>query len=284
MPEQKLRLVRAYQGHGHVVAVTGDGVNDAPALHAADVGIAMGQCGTDVAREAADIVLADDDFSTLVHAIEQGRILFANLRKGIRYYLACKLALICTMLVPGVLGIPLPFAPVQIVLMELFMDLAASATFVAEPGEPDVMRRPPRDRSAPFLDRAYVASIVVPGLGLFGAVTSTYLIVRASDPAAATTSAFVAWLVGHFLLAVNLRTERAPLTSLGIRTNRPMLLWGAGVVVVAVAVVLVPVVRRPLRTVALSAEQWAIAIGAAIIGTMWVQGWRWITRTRSSNV
>jgi Ca2+-transporting ATPase len=281
-PAHKLRIVETARARGDLVAVTGDGINDAPALAAADVGIAMGQTGTDVAREAADIVLADDDFDTLVHAIGEGRVLFRNLRKGIRYYLACKLALIASMLVPAVLGIALPFAPVQIVLMELFMDLAASATFVAEPGERDTMRRPPPDRSRPFLDRAYVASIVAPGVGLFAAVTTAFLAVRASDPAAAGTTAFVAWLVGHFLLAVNLRSEHESLGSLGLWSNRPMLAWGGTVIVVVLVAVLVPGVHAPLRTVTLSPAQWGLALGTAIAGTMWIEGWRWIQRTRSS--
>ena len=282
-PAHKLRVVETARAGGHLVAVTGDGINDAPALSAADVGIAMGQTGTDVARASADIVLADDDFGTLVHAIGEGRVLFANLRKAIRYYLACKLALIGSMLVPAVLGLPLPFAPVQIVLMELFMDLAASATFVAEPGEPDAMSRPPRDRSAPFLDRSYVASIVAPGVGLFAAVTTAYLAVRVSDPAAAGTAAFVAWFVGHFLLAINLRSDRTALRSVGASSNRPMLAWGAGVVVTVLVAVLTPAVHAALRTVPLTAAQWGVALGAAVAGTMWIGGWRWIERSRSSS-
>ena len=142
-PQHKLRIVRALRQRGERVAVTGDGTNDAPALVAADIGIAMGETGSDVARASSDIVLADDNFRTIIRAVEEGRILFANLSKGLRYYLACKVALVLATLLPVLLRVPVPFAPIQIILMELFMDLAASATFVAEPGEPGLMRRPP---------------------------------------------------------------------------------------------------------------------------------------------
>lgn len=153
-PQHKLRIVRALQARGERVAVTGDGINDAPALAAADIGIAMGETGTDVAREAADIVLADDNFATIVRAVREGRVLFANLTKGVRYYLAVKVALMSVTLLPVLLKVPLPFAPIQIIIMELFMDLAASATFVAEPPESELMRRPPRDPNLPFMGRA----------------------------------------------------------------------------------------------------------------------------------
>jgi Ca2+-transporting ATPase len=280
-PADKLRIVEAARSRGDVIAVTGDGVNDAPALATADVGVAMGRSGTDVAREAADVVLADDDFATIVHAIGEGRVLFTNLRKGVRYYLACKAALVGAVLVPAILGIPLPFAPVQIILMELFMDLAASAAFVAEPGEEDLMWRPPRDRRRPFVDRAFVASVLRAAAGLFAAVTAAYLVIHEADPAAARTAAFATWLLGHFLLALNMRSEREPLLRLGPFGNRLMIAWGAVALVFVTAAVLVPALHDPLRTVALSPAQWAISVGAAIAGTCWLEGWKWLTYGRS---
>jgi len=282
-PAHKLRIVEAARARGELIAATGDGVNDAPALAAADIGIAMGETGTDVAREAADVVLADDDFSTIVQAVREGRVLFANLRKGVRYYLACKVALVSSMFVPALLGLPLPFAPVQIILMELFMDLAASAAFVAEPAEPDIMRRPPRDPSCPFMDREMVGSILAAASGLFAAVVTAYLVTWYSDfgPPVARTVALVTWLLGHFFLALNLRSERVPLTRLGSLSNRVMTAWGVATVTFVVVVVLVPSLHTPLRTASLCGRAWALAVVAALAGTFWREAWKWSRSARS---
>jgi Ca2+-transporting ATPase len=146
-PQHKYRIVLALQKSGEVVVVTGDGVNDALALKAADVGVAMGIRGTDVAKEAAQAVLADDNYATLTRGVFEGRHFSDNLRKGINYYLAVKAALIAVFLLPVIAGLPLPFSPIQIIVLEMFMDLAASAGFVAEPAEADIALRPPHRRA-----------------------------------------------------------------------------------------------------------------------------------------
>ncbi|MHB0876982.1 MAG: cation-translocating P-type ATPase [Anaerolineae bacterium] len=271
--EHKLRIVQALIASGERVAVTGDGTNDAPALAAADIGVAMGETGTDVARETGDIILADDNFATIVRAIEQGRMLFANLTKGVRYYLSCKVALIAATLLPVLLGVPVPFAPVQIILMELFMDLAASAAFVAEPAEAGLMLRPPRDPRKRFMDRAMVASIVTAAAGLFAAVTVAYLATWYSGAGLATaqTMAFVTWLAGHVLLAANMRSEREPLLRLGLLSNRVMLVWAAATAVFVLVVTGVPAMRAAVGTTALAGGQWLLALVVAVVGTFWME-------------
>jgi len=280
-PEHKLRIVQALQARGERVAVTGDGVNDAPALSAADIGVAMGETGTDVAREAGDMVLMDDNFTTIVHAVEEGRLIYENLKKGVRYYLTCKLALVLINLLPTLLLVPVPFAPVQIILMELFMDLMAAASFVAEKAEADLLSQKPRDPRAKFMDRAMISSIVTSSLGLFAAVTVIYLFTwyGTKDTATSQTVAFFGWLTGHVLLAFNMRSERQPMFQLGLGSNRMMLIWAAAVTVFLIATSSIPGAQPLMKITTLTGSQWAMILGATFIGTFWLEIRKMITYT-----
>ncbi len=273
VPADKLRIVRAAQQNGEIVAVTGDGINDAPALSEANIGIAMGETGTDVAREAADMVLTDDDFATIAFAVRGGRRIFDNLRKGVRYYLAVKIGLISIFLLPIILGIALPFAPIQIIVLELFMDLGASAAFVAEPAARDIMGRPPRNPSERFMNRPMIRGIAIGGLMLFLAVTSVFLVVnsRTGNTAIAQTAAFTTWIFTHIFLALNMRSDTEPLIRLGLFSNRPMDIWALAAIVLVIFAVLTPFLHPALKLTYLGAGDWALAIGAAFVFTFWME-------------
>lgn len=277
-PEHKLRIVEAVQSGGEVVAVTGDGVNDAPALRRAAIGIAMGQTGTDVAREAADLVLADDNLATVVTATRAGRVLYANLRKAVRYYLAAKVALVTASLVAVLVHLPIPFAPVQIIVMELCMDLGASVTFTTEPPDGDVMARPPRDPRQPFMDRSMQVGIFAGGLSLAAAVLAAYLSsrIRSSGQTAAQTAAFVSWMVGHVVLAAHMRSEREPLLRRGTLSNRPFLLWTAAVAARLVLGLTVPPIEARFHLTSLSSTAWFVAVGAGLLFPSWWEVARWL--------
>jgi len=266
-PQHKYRLVTALQKNGEVVVVTGDGVNDALALKAADVGVAMGIKGTDVAKEAAQAVLADDNFATLARAVFEGRHLFDNLRKGVDYYLAVKVGLIAIFLLPVLAGLPLPFSPIQIILLEMFMDLAASAGFVAEPAEADVARRPPRRAAAALIDGASVRTILFKGGLLFIAVMAAYGWARRRglSSVAVQSCAFAAWMVAHVALAFVSRSDRASLLRHGMFSNRVMNLWAVAAITFLLLAIYLPPLREALRFAWVAPSDLIVSMALALL-------------------
>ncbi|MEJ2183313.1 MAG: cation-transporting P-type ATPase [Nitrospirota bacterium] len=272
-PQHKYRLAQALQRNGEIVEVTGDGVNDTLALKAADVGIAMGERGTDAAREAADAVLADDNFTTIARGIFEGRKFFDNVRKGTAYYLSAKLALVLSFLLPVLMGVPFPFAPIQIIVLELFMDLGASAAFVAELAEGTIYSRPPRNPRERFLDSALLKKIGLSGLGLFAAVSVCYLyaLSRHLSFAQTQTFAFSGWIIGHVLLAFVSRSEKEPLWRLGLLSNRVMGAWAVSAFIFLFAGTSVPVLASYFKLAALSVSQFGIIFAIALAAIGWLE-------------
>lgn len=272
-PEHKLRIVRTIKKLGEVVAVTGDGINDAPALKEAEIGIAMGIRGTDVAKETADMVLADDHFATVETAVREGRKMYDNLRKGVRYYLGVKVALVAIFILPILLGIPLPFVPIQIIVLELFMDLAASGTFVAEPAEFDVMTRPPRDPKERFLTRSLQVNIFLNAISLFVAVSICYLLVyyQTLNLTTAQTAAFAAWILGHIFLAFTSRSERESLLSLGLFSNKVMVAWAILALGALIIATVLPVLQEVLNLTFIDLSIWILVFAVTFVCTFWLE-------------
>ena len=263
-PQDKLRIVEALQRDGQVVAMTGDGVNDAPALRQADIGVAMGITGTDVTKDAADMVLRDDNFATIVGAVREGRVVFDNIRKFIRNILSGNLAEVSVMVLAPLAGMPIPLLPLQILWLNLVTDGLPAMAMAVEAPEPDVMRRPPTPLGESLFGADRGRRIVVRGAALTVlTLVPAYLLWNADEDAWQTvlfTSIAFAELAGSFAM----RSERLSLRRLGVLSNRALVGAVALTVALQVLLVVVPFTRDVLGLQPLGAAHWLLVIAIAL--------------------
>jgi len=267
-PEQKLKIVRALQDKGQFVAMTGDGVNDAPALKQADIGVAMGVTGTDVAKEAASMILLDDNFSTIVRAVEEGRRIYDNIRKFIRYTMTSNAGEIFTILLAPFLGLPIPLLPIHILWINLVTDGLPGLAYAAEPAERDIMRRPPRPPGQSVLAEGMAAQMVWVGL-LLGGVSLAVMAFAMEALGAGVdhwrSMVFTVLCLGQLGNALAIRSNTESVFSQGLLSNRPMAGAIALTVGLQMATLYVPFLNPVFRTVPLSATELAIALGASTV-------------------
>jgi Ca2+-transporting ATPase len=279
-PEHKLRIVEGLHRRGHIVAMTGDGVNDAPALKKADIGVAMGITGTDVSKEAADMVLLDDNFASIVAAVEEGRVIYDNIRKFIRYILATNSGEIWLMLVTPFFGMPLPLLPLQILWMNLVTDGLPALALGLEPPESDAMRRPPRPPRESMFARGMGRQIVWVGMlmGLLSLAVG-YEYWHLNDPTW-QTMVFTTLTLSQMANVMAVRSERRSLFEIGLKSNI-LLLGAVGMtVVLQLALIYVPVLQSIFKTVALPVPDLVIAIVVSSVIFWSVELEKWFLRRR----
>jgi len=269
-PGDKLRIVRAFKKQGCVVAMTGDGVNDAPAVKEADIGIAMGRTGTDVTREAAALVLADDNFSTIVAAVEEGRNIYNNIRKFIRFLLGCNIGEILTMVAAVGLGLPLPLRPIQILWINLVTDGLPALALGNDPPQEELMQEPPRERREGVFSRGLWRKLLTRGV-LIGAVTILVFyraLLAGMELARAQSMALATLILAQLVYVFDCRSEEKPLW---LAKRRPNWLLNAAVASSLLLMVLVvqnPTLARIFCTVPLSWGEWAAVAGAGLVPSL----------------
>jgi Ca2+-transporting ATPase len=275
--EHKLRVVRAWKSKGAVVAMTGDGVNDAPAVKAADIGVAMGITGTDVTKEASDMVVTDDNFASIAAAVEEGRAIFDNIRKSVHYLLSCNISEILVMLLATLLALPLPLLPVQILWINLVTDGLPALALAVDPKDPNLMKRPPRRPETRFLDRDRI--FLMFGQGLFMTLITMLAFVYClysmdNDLDRARTVTFMVLVGAQLAHAFNCRSDRLSLFKLGFMTNKPLLWTVAGSSVLQVGLLLNPWTRDVFKLATFNPEHWLMVFTVGPLMLVAVELWK----------
>lgn len=279
-PEHKIKLVDALQHQGNIVAMTGDGVNDAPALKQADIGVAMGITGTDVAKEAADMVLQDDNFATIVAAVSEGRVIYANIRKFIRYILTGNFAEIAVMLLAPFLGMPLPLLPLQILWVNLVTDGLPALALGVEPAEKNVMNQPPNSPTESILGRGMGWQVGLGGL-LLGVLSLAvgFWEWRSGNPDW-QTMVFTTLTFGQMAAVLALRSESQPIIKIGLFSNKALVAAVTLTAVLQLAVIYIPFLQQAFETQPLTINELAISIGLSLIMFLGIELEKWFVNRR----
>jgi Ca2+-transporting ATPase len=284
-PEHKMRIVDAFRAQGQVVAMTGDGVNDAPALKRSDIGVAMGITGTDVAKETADMVLTDDNYASIVAAVEQGRVIYSNIRKFVFYLLSCNVAEIAVIFLATMAGLPSPLTPIQLLWLNLITDGAPALALGTEAGDPDIMEQKPRPPSEPIINRLMRIGIAVQTVFITAVTLAAYVLGLRLYPAPdgeinfmAATMAFVTLSASELLRAFTTRSERYALMKIGPFTNRNMNLAVLSSLILLMLVVYVPLLQPIFNTVPLGVDQWRVMLPLILVPAVAAETTKWVIR------
>jgi len=277
----KLRIVKAWKNRGAIVAMTGDGVNDAPAVKAADIGVAMGLTGTDVTKEAADMVVTDDNFASIAAAVETGRNIYHNIIKSVHYLLACNLSEVLVMLQAALFGLPLPLLPVQILWINLVTDSLPALALAVDPSDPDSMRRPPRHPSEQFLEQDRIILMFAQGLfmALIAGGAFTYCL-YASDqnlPLARTVT-FTVLVMSQLFFVFACRSDRYSLFTIGIWSNKPLVWATTGSVALQTVILLHPWTQQVFKVAPLPVTYWLLAAGLGLLPLLAMELWKMTIR------
>jgi len=263
-PEHKVKIVSALRAKGHVVAMTGDGVNDAPALKSADIGVAMGMTGTAVAKEAASMVLMDDNFATIVSAVHRGRVLYDNIVKFIRFQLSTTFGAILTVFFAPLVGLPEPFTPLQILWIAVIMDGPPAISLAFDAARPGLMEEPPRPRNAPLLSLARLARIATfSTIMMVGTLSVLHYGLQIAPPAQALTLAFTTFVLFQFFNVFNARVESTTTFNTRFFSNRLLWMSVGGALALQILAVHWPPAQRLFDTTTLTFAQWTLAAGVA---------------------
>ncbi|MBQ8296596.1 MAG: cation-translocating P-type ATPase [Ruminococcus sp.] len=265
-PVHKLRIVRSFKRRGEIVTMTGDGVNDAPAIKEADVGVAMGVTGTDVTKQAADVILLDDNLATLVSAVEQGRCVYSNIRKFVRYLLSCNIGEVITMFVGILMGMPIILLPVQLLLVNLVTDGLPAIALGLEPPEDDIMSRPPRKSTEGFFAGGLMTKIIFRGIliGLSTLASFSMVLHTGGTLEAGRTAALVTLVMSQLIHVFECKSERKSLLKIKLFSNVKLVLAVLVSFGVLAAAILVPQLQLVFQTVTLTSEQLLTALGFSI--------------------
>ncbi|MFZ5352705.1 MAG: calcium-translocating P-type ATPase, SERCA-type [Bacillota bacterium] len=275
-PEHKVRIVNALKKNGHIAAMTGDGVNDAMALKKSDIGVSMGITGTDVAKGTADIILMDDNFATIVSAVEEGRIIYSNIRKFVFFLLSCNVGEILIIFLSILLNLPVPLVPIQLLWVNLVTDSFPALALGTEKGDPDIMKQKPRNADEPILNRIMLTGIAIQSLALLAAVLGAFVwglnkytggltAVSGNGLTMARTVAFATLILAELFRVYSSRSERFSIVKLGVFTNRTLVAASVFSFALLLIVLYVPFLQPIFKTSALGLTDWGVVILLSMI-------------------